>query len=85
MTLFTRFPVGLFRAWSYAEPDVRCLVYPAPATPGLPLLLQAFMDRSDLLAWLKDERGRLIWANRLWFSQFGFDERTALDQVPLAP
>ncbi len=37
MTLFTRFPVGLFRAWSYAEPDVRCLVYPAPATPGLPL------------------------------------------------
>jgi len=37
MTLFTRFPVGLFRAWSYAELDVQCLVYPAPATPGLPL------------------------------------------------
>jgi uncharacterized protein (DUF58 family) len=37
MTLFTRFPTGLFRAWSYAEPDVQCLVYPAPATPGLPL------------------------------------------------
>ncbi len=37
MTLFTRFPAGLFRAWSYAEPDVQCLVYPAPATPGLPL------------------------------------------------
>ncbi len=37
MTLFTRFPLGLFRAWSYAEPDVQCLVYPAPATPGLPL------------------------------------------------
>jgi uncharacterized protein (DUF58 family) len=36
-TLFTRFPAGLFRAWSYAEPDMRCLVYPAPATPGLPL------------------------------------------------
>jgi uncharacterized protein (DUF58 family) len=39
MTLYTRFPVGLFRAWSYAEPDVHCLVYPAPATPGLPLPL----------------------------------------------
>lgn len=37
ITLFTRFPAGLFRAWSYAEPDVQCLVYPAPATPGLPL------------------------------------------------
>lgn len=37
MTLFTRFPVSLFRAWSYAELDVQCLVYPAPATPGLPL------------------------------------------------
>jgi len=37
LMLVTRFPAGLFRAWSYAEPDVRCLVYPAPATPGLPL------------------------------------------------
>lgn len=37
MMLFTRFPIGLFRAWSYAEPDVQCLVYPEPAAPGLPL------------------------------------------------
>lgn len=37
VTLFTFFPVGLFRAWSYAELDMHCLVYPAPATPGLPL------------------------------------------------
>ena len=36
LTLFTRFPVGLFRAWSYVDPDVSCLIYPAPATPGLP-------------------------------------------------
>jgi len=39
MTLFTFFPVGLFRAWSYADLDMRCLVYPAPASPGLPLPL----------------------------------------------
>jgi uncharacterized protein (DUF58 family) len=39
LTLFTRFPVGLFRAWSYADPDVSCLVYPAPASPGLALPL----------------------------------------------
>lgn len=37
MTLFTFFPVGLFRAWSYADLDMTCLVYPAPASPGLPL------------------------------------------------
>lgn len=37
LTLFTLFPVGLFRAWSYADLDMNCLVYPAPATPGLPL------------------------------------------------
>ena len=37
LTLFTRFPTGLFRAWSYAELDMQCLVYPAPATPGLAL------------------------------------------------
>lgn len=37
LTLFTRFPTGLFRAWSYADMDMQCLVYPAPAIPGLPL------------------------------------------------
>ncbi len=44
ITLYTRFPVGLFRAWSYAEPDVQCLVYPMPATPGLPLPQQVAGD-----------------------------------------
>lgn len=34
--LETRFPLGLFRAWSYAEPDVRCLVYPRPESSSLP-------------------------------------------------
>ena len=36
--LETRFPVGLFRAWSYVEPDSRCLVYPRPAASALPPL-----------------------------------------------
>ena len=39
LTLFTFFPVGLFRAWSYADLDMHGLVYPAPATPGLVLPL----------------------------------------------
>jgi uncharacterized protein (DUF58 family) len=32
----TRFPLGLFRAWSYIEPDARCLVYPRPERSALP-------------------------------------------------
>jgi uncharacterized protein (DUF58 family) len=35
--LETRFPLGLFRAWSTAEPDVRCLVYPRPERASLPV------------------------------------------------
>jgi uncharacterized protein (DUF58 family) len=34
--LETRFPLGLFRAWSYVEPDARCLVYPRPDFSPLP-------------------------------------------------
>jgi uncharacterized protein (DUF58 family) len=34
--LETRFPLGLFRAWSYVEPDARCLVYPRPVASPLP-------------------------------------------------
>ncbi len=34
--LETRFPLGLFRAWSYVEPDARCLVYPKPLRTPLP-------------------------------------------------
>lgn len=38
--LSTRFPLGLFRAWTHASLDVFCVVYPAPTkkrfTPPLP-------------------------------------------------
>ena len=36
--LETRFPLGLFRAWSYVEPEVRCLVYPRPERSAMPPL-----------------------------------------------
>jgi uncharacterized protein (DUF58 family) len=36
LLLETRFPLGLFRAWSYVEPDARCLVYPKPERSPLP-------------------------------------------------
>jgi uncharacterized protein (DUF58 family) len=35
--LETRFPLGIFRAWSYVEPDARCLVYPRPERTPLPV------------------------------------------------
>jgi len=34
--LETRFPLGVFRSWSYVEPDARCLVYPRPERSPLP-------------------------------------------------
>ena len=37
LALFTRYPLGLFHAWSYLDPDVQCVVYPRPAPPGTPL------------------------------------------------
>jgi uncharacterized protein (DUF58 family) len=36
-TLYTRFPVGLFYAWSYIDLDTHCVVYPRPAPQGLAL------------------------------------------------
>ena len=35
--LVTRFPLGLFRAWSYWRPDLRVLVYPFPELEAPPL------------------------------------------------
>jgi uncharacterized protein (DUF58 family) len=36
VTIATRFPLGLMRAWSYVQPDARALVYPRPDTAPLP-------------------------------------------------
>lgn len=36
ITFETRYPLGLFRAWAYAFPDLRVLVYPAPDFSDLP-------------------------------------------------
>jgi uncharacterized protein (DUF58 family) len=35
VTVSTRYPLGLLRAWAYVELDARCLVYPAPG-PRVP-------------------------------------------------
>lgn len=37
LTLFTRYPLGLYRAWSYLDLEMQCMVYPRPAFPALPL------------------------------------------------
>ena len=38
ITLTTRYPLGLFRAWSYPHPPLSCLVYPKPLDTPLPPL-----------------------------------------------
>ncbi|MFT3850694.1 MAG: DUF58 domain-containing protein [Propionivibrio sp.] len=37
ITLVTRYPLGLFRAWSYPHPTFSCLVYPKPIDAPLPV------------------------------------------------
>jgi uncharacterized protein (DUF58 family) len=37
ISVYTRFPLGLFHTWGYVESDLRCLIYPRPASPGLPM------------------------------------------------
>lgn len=46
LTLSTRFPLGLFRAWSYWRPGTRALVYPFPeeGAPPLPAASSSFLD-----------------------------------------
>ena len=39
VTLATRFPLGLWQAWSDWQPDLVALVYPRPAPPATPLPL----------------------------------------------
>lgn len=44
IVLESRFPLGVFRLWSYWQPDGRVLVYPAPETPMHPIL---YTDEPD--------------------------------------
>ena len=46
LTLSTRFPLGLFRAWAYWHPQLNALVYPFPEE-GAPPLPQLAGGRSD--------------------------------------
>jgi uncharacterized protein (DUF58 family) len=39
--LSTRYPLGLFTAWAYLQPAMRCLVYPCPVAAPLPPALPA--------------------------------------------
>ncbi|WP_371325102.1 DUF58 domain-containing protein [Dechloromonas sp. ZY10] len=39
--LASRYPLGLFVAWSWLQPEVRALVYPAPCVTPLPVPLPA--------------------------------------------
>jgi uncharacterized protein (DUF58 family) len=54
LTLYTRFPLGLFHAWSYIHFEVRCLVYPRPSAPQ-PLPVSSIRDGSGKQAAAGDE------------------------------
>ena len=41
LALETRFPLGIWRAWTWWQPALRVLVYPAPETPAPPLPAQS--------------------------------------------
>jgi len=48
LRVFTTFPLGLFRAWSYLEPDVHCLIYPRPEPGYVPLPAPSAGDSNRL-------------------------------------
>jgi uncharacterized protein (DUF58 family) len=52
LTVFTRFPLGLYYSWAYLELEMQCIVYPRPAFPALPL------PPADLSAGAGAEHGR---------------------------
>jgi uncharacterized protein (DUF58 family) len=54
LTLYTKFPLGLFYAWTYLHFDVRCLVYPKPAAPQ-PLPVVSAQNGSGKLMSAGDE------------------------------
>ena len=47
VTLHSIYPLGLFRAWSYAELTAVCLVYPQPAASGSPPLEPCYSPSDD--------------------------------------
>jgi len=47
LTVSTRFPLGLFRAWSYADAPLTLLVYPAPEPLAPPLPASFAPDPGD--------------------------------------
>ena len=44
--LSTRYPLGLFTAWAYLQPEMRCLVYPRPIAAPLPAPAPGVGDES---------------------------------------
>jgi len=55
ITVETRYPIGLVRAWSYAEPDMHCLVYPAPEVDAPSLVLMGTGESGGLRSGIGSE------------------------------
>ncbi len=67
ITIYTEFPLGLFRAWSYLHFDARCLVYPKPlAGAVLSKIADAALSTDEDFAGLRtyvpgDAESRIAW------------------------
>lgn len=44
LRLQSGYPLGLFRAWAYPYPDLRCLIYPSPVDRPLPPMSAGAVD-----------------------------------------
>jgi uncharacterized protein (DUF58 family) len=58
LKLDTRYPLGLFRAWSWVTPDAICVVYPTPASTGIPFAAPAVADGKGATHSLGDDEFR---------------------------
>jgi uncharacterized protein (DUF58 family) len=56
--LLTRYPLGLFRAWSWIAPDATCVVYPTPAATTIPFPAPAAADGKGAAHTLGDDEFR---------------------------
>ncbi|MGE5526001.1 MAG: DUF58 domain-containing protein [Rhodospirillaceae bacterium] len=55
LTLYTHYPLGLYRAWSYLELDLSCVVYPRPVPPGIALPTRTAAHRDGAASGMEED------------------------------
>ena len=60
LKLESRYPLGLFRTWSWLKPDAICVVYPTPAATSVPFVPPAAADGKGATHSLGDDEFRTL-------------------------